>query len=39
MKKGKSNPVATIGGIIVLTLVGLSARHCMKKYGNAKKVL
>lgn len=39
MKKVQSNPIATIGGIIVLTLVGLSARHCMKKYGNTKKAL
>lgn len=36
MKKAQSNPVATIGGIIVLMLVGLSAKHCMRKYGRGK---
>lgn len=38
MKKAKSNPLATIGGIIVLTIVGLSAKHCMKKYGSSTKM-
>lgn len=33
MKKAQSNPIATIGGIIVLVIIGMSARHCMKKYG------
>ena len=29
----KSNPVATIGGIVTLVIIGLAAKHCMKKYG------
>ena len=39
MKKAQSNPIATIGGILVLTVIGLSAKHCMRKYGKVKKGL
>ncbi|MDD6021356.1 MAG: hypothetical protein ACI4GA_00330 [Acutalibacteraceae bacterium] len=29
----ESNPLATIGAIVTLTIIGLSAKHCMKKYA------
>ena len=39
MRKGaiQSNPVASIGYAVTLVIIGLSARHCMKKYGGRKK--
>ena len=33
MKK-KGEPLATIMAFTTLTIVGVSARRCMKKYGN-----
>lgn len=34
MKTSKeSNPLATIGAIITLTVIARSAKHCMKKYA------
>ena len=33
MKK-QSEPLATLMGVTTLVIVGVSAKHCMKKYGN-----
>ena len=33
MKK-QSEPLATFMGLTTLAIVGISAKHCMKKYGN-----
>lgn len=32
-KSNQSNPLATICAIITLTVIGASAKHCMKKYA------
>lgn len=37
MKNAQSNPIATLGGIFVLMIVGLSTKHCMKKYGRGRR--
>ena len=33
MKK-QGEPLATLMGVTTLVIVGASAKHCMKKYGN-----
>lgn len=39
MKKGsyESNPLATLGAIVTLVIIGISAKHCMRKYGRETK--
>ncbi len=34
MKKSsyESNPIATLCALLTLSIVGISAKHCMKKY-------
>lgn len=32
-RSNESNPLATIGAVITLTIIGISAKHCMKKYA------
>lgn len=32
-KSQESNPLATMGAIVVLMIIGVSAKHCMKKYA------
>lgn len=39
MKKSSydSNPVATMFALLTLSIIGLSAKHCMKKYTRGGK--
>lgn len=39
MKKAshESNPVATLFALVTLSIIGLSAKHCMKKYTRGGK--
>lgn len=34
MKKAQSNPIATLGGLFVLTIIGLSTKRVMRRYGR-----
>ncbi len=36
--KQESNPLATIGAIVTLMIIGLSAKHCMRKYTRRPKM-
>ena len=34
MKKQKSNPLATIGAVTTLVIIGAAVKICMKRYGK-----
>lgn len=34
MKKQKSNPIAAIGAVTTLVIIGISVRLCMRRYGR-----